>query len=169
MPSAGWALSARLLEELRAEGVGVAWLTHAAGLSSTGDAALDAALPLPERYDIPAATVDAVHAARASSARVLAVGTTVVRALESAAAGGVLRSGPGVTDLRLHAGYRPRVVDGILTGVHEKGTSHFDLLGVFASAGVLEDALRHAEEQGYLGHEFGDAMLVLPRSLSATT
>jgi S-adenosylmethionine:tRNA ribosyltransferase-isomerase len=59
-------------------------------------------------------------------------------------------------------------VDGILTGVHEKGTSHFDLLGAFAPAALLDEALRHAEAHEYLGHEFGDAVLVLPRSLSAT-
>jgi S-adenosylmethionine:tRNA ribosyltransferase-isomerase len=161
MPSAGRALTARLLEELRERGVAVAWLTHAAGLSSTGDAALDARLPLPERYEIPETTVRAVRAARAAGGRVVAVGTTVVRALESAAEGDALRAGPGTADLRLRAGDRRRVVDGILTGVHEPGTSHFDLLGTFAPRALLDAALRHAEGEGYLGHEFGDAMLIL--------
>ena len=80
-----------------AQGVRWASLTHAAGLSATGDPALDAALPLPERYDIPAATVRAVAATRARGGRVVAVGTTVVRALEGAAAagGGTLRAGRG--------------------------------------------------------------------------
>jgi S-adenosylmethionine:tRNA ribosyltransferase-isomerase len=162
MPSAGWALSARLRDELRARGVRVAWLTHAAGLSSTGEPALDAALPLPERYEIPAETVDAVRAARASSSRVLAAGTTVVRALESAAEDGTLRGGRGVAASRIGAAHRPRVVDGLLTGIHEKGTSHFELLAAFAPAALLDEALGHAEAAGYLAHEFGDAMLVLP-------
>jgi S-adenosylmethionine:tRNA ribosyltransferase-isomerase len=168
MPSAGRALTASLLDEVRRLGAGVAWLTHAAGLSSTGDAALDAQLPLPERYDLPAETVDAVRSARAAGSRVVAVGTTVVRALESAAAGGALRAGAGLAALRLQAGSVRRVVDGLLTGVHEPGTSHFELLGAFAPPPLIERALAHATEAGYLGHEFGDAMLVLDGSLSAT-
>jgi S-adenosylmethionine:tRNA ribosyltransferase-isomerase len=92
---------------------------------------------------------------------VVAVGTTVVRALEGAAAGGELRAGAGVTDLRLDADSRPRVVDGLLTGIHEPGTSHFALLGAFAPAPLLARAWSHAEASGYLGHEFGDSSLVL--------
>jgi S-adenosylmethionine:tRNA ribosyltransferase-isomerase len=168
MPSAGRALTLALLEAVRRRGVAVSWLTHAAGLSSTGDAVLDAQLPLPERYEVPAPTVAAVRSARAAGGRVIAVGTTVVRALESAAQGGALRAGAGTAALRLHGGYGRRVVDGLLTGVHEPGTSHFDLLGAFAPAPLLERALRHADEAGYLGHEFGDAMLVLEGALSAT-
>ena len=168
MPSAGRALTVHLLEEARRRGAAVAWLTHAAGLSSTGDPALDAQLPLPERYEVPAQTVAAVRAARAAGGRVIAVGTTVVRALECAAAGGELRAGAGTAALRLHAGHARRVVDGLLTGMHEPGTSHFDLLGAFAPLPLLQRALGHAEEAGYLGHEFGDAMLILDGALSAT-
>jgi S-adenosylmethionine:tRNA ribosyltransferase-isomerase len=95
---------------------------------------------------------------------VVAVGTTVVRALEGAAAanGGRLRAGPGVTDLRLGGQDRPRLVDGLLTGLHEPGTSHFSLATVFAPPALLEAAFLHAEEGGYLGHEFGDSSLLLP-------
>src|SRR5438552_18652243 len=100
MPSAGRPLSWEILLALRRRGARWASLTHAAGLSSTGDAALDAALPLPERYHIPAATVAAVAEARARGGRVVAAGTTVVRALEGAAATGVgdLRAGGGRAD-----------------------------------------------------------------------
>jgi S-adenosylmethionine:tRNA ribosyltransferase-isomerase len=168
MPSAGRALTAALLEDVRRRGVGVAWLTHAAGLSSTGDPALDAQLPLPERYEIPPRTVAAVRSARAAGGRVVAVGTTVVRALESAAAGGELRAGAGTAALRLSAGSSRRVVDGLFTGVHDPGTSHFDLLGAFAPRPLVERALRHAEQAGYLGHEFGDTMLILDGAFSAT-
>src|SRR5262249_17481681 len=141
-------------------GVRMATLTHAAGLSSIGDAEADAILPLPERYDIPSATVDAVEKTRASGGRVIAVGTTVVRALEGAAAEG-LRPGEGLTGLRPGAGSRLRVVDGLLTGMHEPGTSHFALLTAFAPEELLLAAHRHAEAAGYLAHEFGDSALVL--------
>jgi S-adenosylmethionine:tRNA ribosyltransferase-isomerase len=164
-----------LLIELRRRGIAVARLTHAAGLSATGDDALDASLPLPERFEIPAETVEAVSRARAAGGRVVAAGTTVVRALEGCAAerGGVLSAGSGTTALVVTAGYPLRVVDGLLTGLHEPGSSHFRLLGAFAAPALLEHAWRHAEEAGYLAHEFGDSSLILQglqagRSASAT-
>jgi S-adenosylmethionine:tRNA ribosyltransferase-isomerase len=164
MPSAGRPLTWDLLGALCRAGVVVARLTHAAGLSATGDPALDARLPLPERYEIPGQTVDAIAAARRDGRRVLAVGTTVVRALEGSAAqyDGFPVPGPGITDLVLGPGYRLRVIDGILTGIHEPGTSHFALLQAFASAPLLEEALHLADGRGFLQHEFGDSMLVLP-------
>ena len=108
MPSAGRPLRLSLLARMRARGVELAWLTHAAGLSSTGDPALDAALPFPERYELPQATVAAVAATRRRSGRVVAVGTTVVRALEGNARshGGELVPGPGLTDLENRPGIR---------------------------------------------------------------
>jgi S-adenosylmethionine:tRNA ribosyltransferase-isomerase len=164
MPSAGRPLRVALLQELRRRGVRIGRLTHAAGLSATGDADLDAALPLPERYDIPPSTVTAVEETRARGGRVVAVGTTVVRALEGSAAAndGRLRPGEGTTDLRIGEGYVPAVVDGLLSGLHEPGASHFELLTAFAGRPLLEQAVRHAEEAGYLAHEFGDSCLVLP-------
>ncbi|HVE81320.1 MAG TPA: S-adenosylmethionine:tRNA ribosyltransferase-isomerase [Myxococcales bacterium] len=163
-PSAGRPLRWSLLEALRNKGVGLATLTHGAGLSNTGDPAIDAALPLPERYEVPAATVEAVAATKANGGRVLAVGTTVVRALEGAAAahGGELVAGAGVTGLKLGPGFRRRVVDGILTGMHEPSSSHFQLLLAFAPDALLRRAHAHALGQGYLWHEFGDSCLVLP-------
>jgi S-adenosylmethionine:tRNA ribosyltransferase-isomerase len=164
-PSAGRPLTIALLQDLRSRGVRVEPLTHAAGLSSTGDPAIDACLPLPERYEIPEGTVEAVEETQAKRGRVVAVGTTVVRALEGsyAANGGRLLAGPGVTDLRLGVDHRRRVVSGLLTGLHEPGTSHFSLATAFAPAGLLEAAFLHAEERSYLGHEFGDSSLLLPR------
>jgi S-adenosylmethionine:tRNA ribosyltransferase-isomerase len=163
MPSAGRPLTFGLLARLRRRGVALASLTHAAGLSATGDAALDAALPLPERFEIPQATVAAVGAARARGGRVVAVGTTVVRALEGSALQGRGRvaAGRGTTDVRLGPGFPRRVVDAILTGIHEPGTSHHALLGAFAPASLLDRALALAEERRFLAHEFGDTMLVL--------
>ncbi|HWE25308.1 MAG TPA: S-adenosylmethionine:tRNA ribosyltransferase-isomerase [Myxococcales bacterium] len=163
MPSAGRPLRWELLLALRERGVEIASVTHAAGLSATGDVALDAALPLAERFEIPANTISAVARARDAQGRVVAVGTSVVRALEGAATlnGGVLRACTGETDLMLGPGYRRRVADGLLTGVHEKSTSHYALLRAFASEEVLAEASAFAEDRGYLSHEFGDSWLIL--------
>jgi S-adenosylmethionine:tRNA ribosyltransferase-isomerase len=165
-PSAGRPLTWDLLAALRAAGVRTATVTHAAGLSSTGDPVLDARLPFPERYEVPAETAAAVRRARALGGRVVGVGTTVVRALESAvdADGGAIGAA-GITDLIIDASHRPRVVDGVFTGLHEPGSSHFALLTAFASPDRLDAAWRCADEAGYLAHEFGDCMLVLPRHL----
>lgn len=163
MPSAGRPLGWSTLLALRRAGVEIAALTHAAGLSSTGDPALDALLPLPERYELPAATIAAVTRARARGGRVIAAGTTVVRALEgNVHEHGALRAGPGVTDLVLGAEFVPRVVDGLLTGMHDPAESHFQLLRAFAGAPMLLAAWRHASAAGYLQHEFGDATLLAP-------
>lgn len=94
---------------------------------------------------------------------VVAVGTSVTRALESAAARsgeGRLRAAAGTTDLLLGPGTRLVVVDALLTGVHESDTTHFPLLGAFADRAVLEAALTTAEQEGFLGHELGDTWLV---------
>jgi len=162
MPSAGRPLRWSQLLQLRRQGISVVSLTHAAGLSSTGDAALDGALPLAEHFEIPQATAEAISQAKRSGGRVVAVGTTVVRALEgSFAQRGHLLASAGRTDLRIGPGFRPKVVDGLLTGIHEPGTSHFELTQAFASAGLLERAQAHAAARGYLSHEFGDSMLIL--------
>lgn len=170
MPSAGRPLSWRTLRALAQQSVELATLTHAAGLSATGDPRLDAALPLPERYEIPESTVQAIARTHARAGRVIAVGTTVVRALEGAAAngGGQLRAGSGVTSLRLCPTSQLRVVHGILTGMHSPAESHFELLAAFAPEVQLRAAFEHAEHRGYLAHEFGDASLILRDSLAAT-
>jgi S-adenosylmethionine:tRNA ribosyltransferase-isomerase len=162
-PSAGLPLTWDLLLELRRHGVEVARVTHAAGLSSTGDAELDARLPMAERYEVTEETVRAVDSARAAGGRVIAVGTTVTRALESAAAvgNGHLVASQGRTDLRLGPGSTLHVVDGIVSGVHEADTSHFALLEAFAPRALLERAHAFADRHGYQGHEFGDVILVL--------
>jgi S-adenosylmethionine:tRNA ribosyltransferase-isomerase len=160
-PSAGFVLDWRTLAAWRRRGVGFATLTHAAGVSSTGDAALDARLPFDEPYRIPGRTAAAVVAARSRCAPVIAIGTTVVRALEAAAdAHGRLRAGAGVARGRIGRGTHLRVVDGILTGVHQPGESHFELLRAFASDGVLERMSAALSAWGYRAHEFGDSMLI---------
>jgi S-adenosylmethionine:tRNA ribosyltransferase-isomerase len=163
-PSTGLGFDARILTALGARGIGLARITEAAGLSATGDPALDAALPFPERFEIPEQTAHAIERTRARGGTVIAAGTTVVRALEGAAAanGGRLAAGSGITDLRVDAGYAPRIVDGLLTGIHEPGTSHYELMRAFVPEPLLEAAFAHAQERNYLGHEFGDLCLVLP-------
>lgn len=168
-PSAGFALDWSLLGALRQRGVRFATLTHAAGLSSTGDDALDARLPLPEPYRIPAGTAEAIRAARRRGGRVVAVGTTVVRALEHAARGnGRVLAGDGIADNRLGPATRLRVVDAILSGTHEAGSSHYELLGAFADAATLRRADGELQAHGYLTHEFGDSVLV-ERALAGHT
>ncbi len=162
-PSAARPLDWRALARLRARGVALASVTHAAGLSSTGDAAIDRALPLPERSEIPANTVAAVDAARKRGGRVVAIGTSTARALEgnARAFGGRLVPACGVTSLKIGPGHERVVVDGILSGLHEAGSSHFELLTAFAPRTLLSLAWAHAEAEGYLAEEFGDAMLIL--------
>ena len=164
MASAGRPLTWDLLLAARRLGVEVAAITHAAGLSATGDPALDRALPLAEHYDVPAATVEAVETTRARHGRVIAVGTTVVRALEGSAEAhhGRLTPGEGTTDLRIDAGRRLAVVDGLLTGLHDTSATHFRLVQAFAGRDLVERAYAHAESAGYVNHEFGDASLILP-------
>lgn len=159
MPSAGRPLTWEVLLAIKRAGVRIATLTHAAGLGSIGDADADRELPWPERYDIPEATANAIAETRHSGGRVIAIGTTVVRALE--ASGG--QAGEGVATLRLDPSYRPAVVDGLVSGLHVPGESHYELLRAFASHARLSHALAVAAGAGMSGHELGDACLIVPR------
>jgi S-adenosylmethionine:tRNA ribosyltransferase-isomerase len=161
-PSASFVLDWALVRALGAQGIGLATLTHAAGISSTGDPRLDSLLPLDEPYRIPLATVEAIGRTRAFDGRVVALGTTVTRALEHAASRpGGLRSGDGLATLRIGAHTPLRIVDAILTGTHQLGESHYDLLHAFAGAALLARMTRALEEDGYLAHEFGDSVLLV--------
>jgi S-adenosylmethionine:tRNA ribosyltransferase-isomerase len=164
MASAGRPLTWDLLLEAKRRGVEVVAITHAAGLSATGEPALDHALPLAEHFDVPEPTVETIQTTRARGGRVIAVGTTVVRALEGSAEAhdGRLVPGEGTTDLRIDAGRRLAVVDGLLTGLHDTSATHFRLVQAFAGRELVERAYAHAESAGYQNHEFGDASLILP-------
>jgi S-adenosylmethionine:tRNA ribosyltransferase-isomerase len=160
-PSAGFALDWRTLKRWRERGVDFATLSHAAGLSSTGDAALDRRLPFEEFYRIPEACASAIEAAKLRSGRVIAIGTSVVRALESAAnADGTVRAGEGRASGRIARGASLHVVDAILTGVHQPGESHYELLRAFAEDSVLDRVRAAADERHYRAHEFGDSLLI---------
>ena len=170
-PSATFTIDWRFIEALRARGVGFETLTHAAGISSTGDPALDARLPFDEPYHLPARTVRAISSTKARGGRVIALGTTVTRALEHAASrGAVLRSGASVATQRISPQTRLRLVDAIISGAHEPGESHYDLLRAFASDRVLTGMTGALKQCGYRSHEFGDSVLVLRRgSLAKST
>jgi S-adenosylmethionine:tRNA ribosyltransferase-isomerase len=160
-PSAGFVLGWQNLALMRSRGIHFATLTHAAGISSTGDPELDKLLPLDEPYSIPGATAAAVNAARARGARVVAIGTTVVRALEAAATGdGIVRSGSSVATARIDCETKLRVVDAILTGTHEPGTSHHALLGAFLDETSLCRTDAELDRGCYRTHEFGDSLFI---------
>src|SRR5215472_7157294 len=159
-PSAGFVLDWRLLGALGARGVCFATLTHAAGISSTGDPALDARLPFDEPYVIPAATVAAIERAKEEGGCIIAIGTTVVRALEHAAAGGALCAGEGVATNRIGRDTPLRVADAIPSGVHEVGTSHFELLRAFAPDDIVQAADHALNLLRYRTHEFGDLVFL---------
>jgi len=160
-PSAGFVLSWKLLADLRARGAAFATLTHAAGISSTGDPDLDAKLPFDEAYYIPRSTAGAVRVAQARGGRIVAIGTTVVRALEHAAdADGVVHAGSGVATQRIGRETSLRVVDAIVSGAHEPGSSHFELLRAFADDETLARSIVEFELRRYRTHEFGDSVLL---------
>lgn len=159
-PSAGFVLDWQMLQSLRERGIGFATLTHAAGISSTGDPALDARLPFDEPYHLPEATAQAVAHTREGGGRIVALGTTVTRALEHAAASGCLRSGPGLATQRIGPQTRLRVVDALLSGTHEPGASHHTLLQAFVDPGLLRHIDETLASHGYRTHEFGDSVLV---------
>src|SRR5262245_691504 len=155
-PSAGFALDWRTLAAWRQRGINFATLTHAAGISSTGDPTLDLRLPLDEPYCIPENTAEAIDEAKSTGGLIVAVGTTVVRAVGSAAnANGRVDAGYGVASGRIGRETRRRVVDAILSGVHQPGESHFELLRAFADDPVLGRVSATFAEKGYRAHEFG--------------
>jgi S-adenosylmethionine:tRNA ribosyltransferase-isomerase len=160
-PSAGFLLDWALLEGLRDRGVSFTTLTHAAGISSAGDPALDARLPFDEPYFLPQSAIRAVGQARRQGGRVVALGTTVTRALEHAASTGGLRPGAGLATQRIGPDSGLRVVDAIVSGAHEPGSSHYELLRAFAADPVLQRMSAELERNGFRRHEFGDSVLLI--------
>lgn len=163
MPSAGRAFSWKLLLDLRRRGIDTAFLVLHAGLSSYLDEEFDAGHPASvEPYRLDSRAAARINAAKARGGRIVAVGTTVVRALETLAeADGRVRAGEGRTCLRITPAHRLRAVDGLLTGFHEPQASHLDLLSAFLEPEKLRGVYEAALREGYLWHEFGDANLIL--------
>jgi len=159
MPSASRPFSPSVVTRLVSAGVLIAPLTLHCGVSSLeGDED-----PYPEPYDVPPATAHLVNHVRARGGRVIAGGTTVVRALETvAAADGRVAAGAGWASHVVTPETGVRAVDGLLTGLHEPRSSHLRMLAAFAGPGLLSRCYQAAIDAGYLWHEFGDVHLLLP-------
>ena len=158
MPSAGRPFTPEVITALVARGIGVAPVVLHAGVSSLERGER----PFPERYRVPAHTARLVTATREWGGRVVAVGTTVVRALETEAReDGVVAPGEGWTGLVVTPERGLRAVDALLTGWHEPDSSHLSLLEALADSDTLARSYRAAVECDYLWHEFGDTHLIL--------
>ncbi|MGI5244416.1 S-adenosylmethionine:tRNA ribosyltransferase-isomerase [Dactylosporangium sp. CA-139066] len=159
MPSAARPFSERVVTRLVAAGVQFAPLVLHTGVASPEAHER----PYAEWFSVPATTARVVNDARAAGGRIIAVGTTAVRALESAAEpGGRVVAREGYTELVVTRSRGVRVVDGLLTGFHEPRASHLDLLAAVADPGTLRECYAEAVRGGYLWHEFGDVNLLLP-------
>lgn len=159
MPSAGRPFTERLVVDLLSAGVTIAPVVLHCGLSSPEAHEP----PGSEPFVVPRSTAALVNHTRARGGRIVAVGTTVTRALESVAdSDGTVRPGAGRTDLVLGPRRRARVVDGLFTGLHAPQTSHLLLLEAVAGTALVRTAYRESLSHGYLWHEFGDTTLFLP-------
>ena len=159
MPSAGRPLTAEIVTRLVSKGVAVAPITLHTGVSS-----LEAGeRPSTERYRVPSSTALLANATHLDGGHVIAVGTTVVRALESVTdSGGTVHPGQGWTDLIIAPGRGVRAIDGLLTGWHEPEATHLAMLEAIAGRDALIAAYESAFAAGYRWHEFGDSHLILP-------
>lgn len=159
MPSAGRAITPEVLRRLSAKGVQVVSLILHTGVSNLETHEP----PYKESYRVPPETARVVNEAHRAGRRVLAVGTTVVRALESVSDGrGQVHAGEGWTCLVVTPARGLRVVDGLLTGFHEPRASHLAMLAALAGIDHIEAAYHEALREQYLWHEFGDLHLILP-------
>lgn len=163
MPSAGRPLSWQLLQELKRQGIGLATIQLHTSLSSTRDDAIDGTHPnYEEEFQVSPATAAVVNKSHEQGGRVIAVGTTVVRALETVArSDGAVEAGQGLNHLHIDSSHRLRAVDGLLTGFHEPQASHLDLLSALVAPRFLENAYAEAISNRYLWHEFGDMNLII--------
>jgi S-adenosylmethionine:tRNA ribosyltransferase-isomerase len=158
MPSAGRPFSTGLVTDLISRGVAFAPITLHTGVSSqeAGEP------PQPERFEVPAATARLVNASRQAGGRVIAVGTTVTRALESAAGpDGRLSPARGWTELVIGPDHPARAVTGLITGLHNPDASHLLLVESVAGPRLAQQAYDAAVRARYLWHEFGDSCLLL--------
>jgi S-adenosylmethionine:tRNA ribosyltransferase-isomerase len=163
MPSAGRAFSWELIFKLRRKGVGIAFIQLHTGLSYLlDDSPRLSPCDHPEQYEVPAETAEAIRQTKDAGGRVVAVGTTVVRALETAVdEKGAPAAQSGWTNLMIDRSVPLRIVDGLITGFHEPEASHLDLLAALIEPDLLYAAYQEAIQRGYLWHEFGDMNLIV--------
>lgn len=157
MPSAARPFTKSVVAELGNRGVEITMVTLHCGVASFEAPEH----PATERFTVSHATADRVNNARRGNRRVIAVGTTVVRALESAATDQGVVATHGWTDLIMDETYRPKVVDALLSGFHDANATHLSLLRAFVDSELLDDAYEVAADSGYRYHEFGDVQLIL--------
>ena len=159
MPSAGRAFSWELLFELQKKGIKLGFLQLHTGLSDFCDDEFPVKPAVnPEYYHVPEETIKSIHEAKKTGGRIIAVGTTVVRAVESAILTG---KAEGITSLSIGEHDQLQAIDGLLTGFHEAEASHLDLLGSLIDSKKLVDAYEIAIKERYLWHEFGDMNLII--------
>ena len=163
MPSAGRAFTWKMLFNLKKNGVDSAYITLHTGLSSYQDDVLDRQHPASEEeYFIGEMAAERINTSRMNKGRVIAVGTTVVRALESAAnTENLVSPGHAYTILHINHEHQLKITDGLLTGLHEPEASHLDLLSAFLPPRQIGNAYDEAIGRGYLWHEFGDLNLLI--------
>jgi S-adenosylmethionine:tRNA ribosyltransferase-isomerase len=164
MPSAARPITLRVLRALAKAGIRVAAVRLHTGVSSLEieEATVEAQALYPEPFRVGGETARLVNATHAAGGRVIAVGTTVVRALESAAGPEGVRASQGFTRLYVNPSRGVRAVDGLLTGLHDPVTSHLAMLSALVGIDAVKDAYAHAVRERYLWHEFGDSHLILP-------
>ncbi|THV37071.1 S-adenosylmethionine:tRNA ribosyltransferase-isomerase [Glycomyces buryatensis] len=156
MPSAARPFTPEIVTRLVSAGIGIAPITLHTGVASL-ESDED---PYPEWFEVGEYTARAVNAAKDSGGRVIAVGTTAVRALESAADGGRAFAASGHTDRIISLDDPPVVVDGLLTGLHEPRSTHLAMLEALCETELLRESYEAAIEARYLWHEFGDVHLI---------
>ena len=162
-PTAGLHFDDALLATLKAEGIDMAWLTLHVGAGTFQPVRVSNITEHKmhsERFEIPLATVDAIAAARARGGRIIAVGTTSLRALESAAQSGELKAGAAETDIFITPGYAFRVVDRLITNFHLPKSTLLMLVSAFAGFDTIRTAYAHAVAERYRFFSYGDAMLL---------
>jgi S-adenosylmethionine:tRNA ribosyltransferase-isomerase len=164
MPSAAYPFTERVVNDLRARGAQLAAITLHTGVSSLEvESEIVEEHPLyPEPFTVSEAAAQAVNAARREGRRVVAVGTTVVRALESAWNGHEVAARQAFTRLYIHPQRGVHVIDGLITGLHDPVTSHLAMLYTIAGQDLIRAAYEEAVKERYLWHEFGDSHLILP-------
>ena len=165
MPSAARPFSQHVIDNLKMKGIEIAAIVLHTGVSSleVDSRVLEDQAMYPEPFEVSPETAKAVNDAKSEGRRVIAVGTTVVRALESAWDGAQVQPVSGFTRLYIHPGRGVNVVDGLLTGFHDPMASHLAMLYALAGEEIVRSAYAEAVEHHYLWHEFGDTNLILPR------
>lgn len=163
MPSAGRPFTQRTVDSLHKRGIRLAGITLHTGVSSLEieTERVEAQPMYAEPFHVPVATARLINATHHAGHRVIAVGTTVVRALESAWDGTKVCPARGFTRLFIHPERGVHVVDGLITGLHDPLASHLAMLYAIAGRETIQDSYRAAVEHGYLWHEFGDSHLIL--------